>query len=326
MKALVTGGGGFLGKNIVKQLLQEGAEVVSLSRGSYPVLEKMGAQTVSFDLCSKQGLDAILKDVEVVFHTAAKAGVWGSKDEFWSINVNGTENLLASAQKVGVKKFIYTSSPSAVWNGKDEENLREQDCPYPQSYLTVYPQTKAVAEQMVLQANTETFSTTALRPHLIWGPEDPHLIPRLLSRARQLRIVGDGKNKVGLTYVENAAYAHILAEKSLCPGSPNAGKAYFITDLQPVVLWDWINRLLGDLGKKPISKSISVNTAYRIGAVLEWFYRTFRLSGEPKMTRFVAKQLACAHYYDLSAAQNDFGYKELVSPTEAWRQTIDYFG
>ena len=326
MKALVTGGGGFLGKNIVKQLCQRGVDVLSLARGSYPEVEKMGATSVRFDLCSRDGLDEILQGIDVVFHTAAKAGVWGPKETFWSINVHGTENLLKAAQRAGVKKFIYTSSPSAVWNGSDEENLREEDCPYPTSYLTTYPQTKAIAEQFVLQANSDSFATTALRPHLIWGPEDPHLIPRLLARANKLRIVGDGNNKVGLTYVENAAYAHILAEKNLKPGSPNAGKAYFITDLQPVVLWEWINRLLVSVGKNPIKGKISVKTAYRVGAILEWLYRTFRISGEPKMTRFVAKQLACAHYYDLTAAKTDFGYTELVAPEEAWNQTIRYFG
>ena len=328
---LITGGGGFLGKTIMKQLLnQPHTQIQSLSRSHYPELTKMGIQTIQMDLCepNMDQLVEILRDIDVIFHVAAKAGVWGSKQSFLSINVTGTKNLLEAAQKAGVSKFIYTSSPSAVWNGGNEMFLSEQDCPYPldHEYLTWYPLTKAYAEKMVLEANTKTFATTALRPHLIWGPEDPHLIPRVIERHKKLRIVGDGKNKVGLTYVENAAYAHILAEKTLEDHtSPNAGKAYFITDLEPVLLWDWLNQLLVELGYPTIKKQISSTVAYRIGSLLEWIWKLCNLSGEPVMTRFVAKQLSSSHYYDLSAAKNDFGYTEKVPKEEAWHKTISYF-
>ena len=328
---LVTGGGGFLGKAIIKQLLEEGnVSIKSLSRSSYPELIEMGCTTVQMDLCNPNmdDLIAALEGVDIIFHVAAKAGVWGSKESFWSINVIGTRNLLEASQRAGVKKIIYTSSPSAVWNGGDEINLTENQCPYPdeEDYLTHYPLTKATAEKEVLKANQEGFATTALRPHLIWGPEDPHLVPRVIERHKRLRIVGDGTNKVGLTYVDNAAYAHILAERALIDHtSPNAGKAYFITDLEPVVLWNWLNELLHTLGYPKISKNISASMAYRAGVVLEWAWRTFGISGEPMMTRFVAKQLSSSHYYDLTAAKNDFGYEEKIPQEDAWKRTIAYF-
>ena len=178
---------------------------------------------------------------------------------------------------------------------------------------------------MVLAENSDSFATTALRPHLIWGPGDPHLVPRILERAHRLRIVGDGTNKVGICYVENAAYAHILAADALFKEAKNAGKAYFITDLEPVVLWEWINNLLVALNKPPITRSISLSWAQRVGAVLEWIWKTFSLSGEPIMTRFVARQLASSHYYNLSGAITDFGYTEHTSPEEGMKQTLDYF-
>ena len=328
-KALVTGGGGFLGKAIIQQLLDKNyAQIKSLSRSLYPELEQMGVESVQMDLCNPDYniLVSILQEVDVVFHVAAKAGVWGSLDSFWSINVVGTQNLLDAAQKANVSKFIYTSSPSAVWNGEDEINLSEKQCPYPTEYLTHYPKSKAEAERRVLSANQDGFATTALRPHLIWGPEDPHLIPRVIERHKRLRIVGEGSNKVGLTYVENAAFAHILAEEALQDWkTANAGKAYFITDLEPVVLWDWLNHLLKTLGHQPITKKISATQAYHIGRILEWVWKTFGLSGEPMMTRFVAKQLSSSHYYDLSAAKSDFGYHEKISSEEAWNKTISYF-
>lgn len=325
MKYLVTGGGGFLGTAIVRQLRKRGAEVAVLGRSQYPHLEPLGVQCHQADVSKSNDLEAILSGVDVVIHTAAKAGVWGKKEDFWSINVDGTRNLLFAAQKAGVSRFVHTSSPSAVWNGGDECNLSESDCPYPATFLSHYPHSKAQAEKIVLSENSATFHTTALRPHLIWGPGDPHLIPRILARAHRLRIIGDGANKVGICFVENAAYAHILAAEELSQTAKNAGKAYFITDMEPVLLWDWINDLLRALGKPAITRSISLAWALRIGSILEWIWNTFSLSGEPMMTRFVARQLAASHYYNLSGAIQDFGYKEHTSPIKGMKHTLDYF-
>ena len=327
MKYLVTGGGGFLGSAIVRQLRERGDQVVVVGRSSYPHIEQLGAHCVSLDIstASSQALHDLLCDIDVIIHTAAKAGVWGKKEDFWSINVEGTEKLLKAAQESGVRRFVHTSSPSAVWHGGDECNLSEKDCPYPTEFLGFYPHSKAIAEKMVLEANSHTFATTALRPHLIWGAGDPHLIPRVIARAHRLRIVGSGKNKVGICYVENAAYAHILAADTLDIDAKNAGKAYFITDLEPIVLWEWINHVLTAVGKPAITRKVSMNTAHTLGAVLEWMWRTFGLSGEPMMTRFVAKQLASSHYYDLSAAISDFGYREHTPPEEGMTLMIDYF-
>jgi nucleoside-diphosphate-sugar epimerase len=325
MKYIITGGGGFLGTAIARQLVQRGDQVWALGRSKYPHLEKIGVHCHQVDLSSDQDLHPILNGMDVVIHTAAKAGVWGKKEDFWSINVEGTKNLIKAAEEIGISRFVHTSSPSAVWNGGDECNLSEKDCPYPTKFLGHYPHSKAIAEQLVLSANTPTFATTALRPHLIWGPADPHLIPRLLARAHRLRIVGDGTNKVGICFVENAAYAHICAADALSPNSKNAGKAYFITDIKPVLLWDWINELFAALGKPPITKKISLGMAERVGGFLEWIWNTFGVSGEPPMTRFVARQLSSSHYYDLSAAIEDFGYKEHTSPQEGMQKTLDYF-
>lgn len=325
MKYLVTGGGGFLGTAIVRQLRERGDEVSVIGRSSYPHIEKIGAQCHQIDLSAANDLRPVLEGVDVVIHTAAKAGVWGKKEDYWRINVDGTNNLLQAAKEVGISKFVHTSSPSAVWNGGDEIYLSEQDCPYPTTFLSHYPHSKAEAEKLVLAENSESFATTALRPHLIWGPGDPHLVPRILERAHRLRIVGDGTNKVGICYVENAAYAHLLAADALFQEAKNAGNAYFITDMDPVVLWEWINSLLVALNKPPITRTISLDWAQRIGGLLEWIWTTFSLSGEPMMTRFVARQLASSHYYNLSGAIEDFGYKEHTLPEEGMKQTLDYF-
>jgi nucleoside-diphosphate-sugar epimerase len=152
-------------------------------------------------------------------------------------------------------------------------------------------------------------------------------VPRLLERGRagRLRIVGEGTNRVGITYVDNAAHAHLQAADVLAPGSANAGKAYFITDDAPVVLWEWVNTLFAALGVAPVTRRVPVGMAKLAGAVLEWIWRAFSRPGEPPMTRFVAGQLSTHHHYDLSAAQRDFGYAMKVDPDEGFRRMVAYF-
>ena len=329
--ALITGGGGFLGFALLKQLRQKYPDwtLSSMSRNKNPELEQLDVHFIEADLSRIAASDIISKiqGVDAVFHVAAKAGVWGSFESYHSINVLGTQNILEAAKAAGVQYFVYTSSPSAVWNGSDEEGLTEQECPYPQAYLTHYPKTKALAEQMVLNANDSSFFTTALRPHLIWGPGDPHLVPRLLERRKKLKIIGSGENKVGLTYIENAAWAHVLAHKELTKGTraKNRGKAYFITDEEPVLIWNWVNTLFEDLGLSQITTKIPAQAAWVVGSVLELVWSTFSLSGEPPMTRFVAKQLSSHHHYDLTAAREDFGYREKVSAEDGWKLLIGHY-
>jgi nucleoside-diphosphate-sugar epimerase len=171
-----------------------------------------------------------VRGVDVVIHAAAKAGVWGPYETYRQANVQATNLIISACRQAGVKHLVYTSSPSVVFDGRDESGINEST-PYPEKYLTPYPQTKALAEQNVLKANGSELVTVALRPHLIWGPGDHHLIPRILSRAKQgkLKLVGDGSNKVDSTYIDNAAHAHLLAADQLVAKgleAPCAGKAY----------------------------------------------------------------------------------------------------
>ena len=325
MKALVTGGGGFLGKKIVEMLLARGDRVVVLGRSKYPEVEAMGAETVQLDITKKEGLQDACEGVDVVFHVAALAGVWGPREHYWNINVEGTRNMLEAAKAAGVKKFVQTSSPSAVWDGGDMAFVTEADCPYPNSFLMDYPETKAISEQDALKANCPEMSVTAIRPRLIWGPGDPHLIPRMIERHSRLKIIGNGKNKVGICYVDNAAHAHILASDVLSPESPNAGKAYFVADDEPVEIWNWLNRFMERLGKKPITSKVPRNLAYGLGVIMEVVWRTLGIKGEPFMTRFVACSLSADYYYNLKNARADFGYHQLVDPNEGFEKMVAYF-
>jgi nucleoside-diphosphate-sugar epimerase len=322
MQTLVTGGGGFLGLYIVEQLLQQGHSVRVFCRGQYPALKALGVPTIQGDLRDEAAVIEACRDVEVVFHTAAVPGVWGDWKMYHGINTSGTLNVIKACRTHGVARLIYTSSPSVVFDGADHVDA-DESLPYPTTWLCHYPHSKALAEKAVLAANDgETLRTISLRPHLIWGPRDNHLIPRLIQKARsgRLRRVGDGTNVVSVAYVENAAAAHVQAEHSLRNSATAAGKAYFINERDAVNLWDWINLILAKTGLSPVEKAISKGAATGLGAVLEGVWSLFRLGGEPPMTRFIAAQLAGSHSYSIAAAERDFGYRPLCSTEEGLRR------
>lgn len=317
MHALVTGAGGFLGQYIAEQLVARGDRVRGLSRRRYPELDALGMESVQGDVQDLAAVEAACRGVDCVFHVAAIAGIWGPWTQYYGINVEGTKNVVAGCRAAGVPRLVYTSSPSVTFAGRDQCGI-DESAPYPRRWLAHYPHSKALAEMLVLAADGDDLATCSLRPHLIWGPGDPHLVPRLMDRARkgQLRQIGDGKNWIDAVYVENAAEAHLLAADALRPGSPLCGKAYFITNGEPVNCWNWINELLSLAGLPPVRSRISFPAAYAAGALLEGIWTILGRTDEPRMTRFLAAQLATSHYFDISAAKRDFGYVPRVSMAE----------
>lgn len=323
MKALVTGGGGFLGRAIVERLLAAGHGASVLGRSGYPELTASGVRCVRADVADRDAVMEAVRGHDVVFHAAAKAGVWGELALFERCNVAGTENVIAACLAHGVSRLVYTSSPSVVFDGRDHESAAN-DLPYPEHYECHYPETKAVAERLVLAANGARLSTVSLRPHLIYGPRDPHLLPRVIEKARRRRlvIVGGGRNLVSLTYVDNAAAAHLQAAAALGQGTAFAGKAYFVNDPEPVRLWEWLNRLLDRLGLPRADRRVPLGFARAAGALLERLWAVVSLPGEPPMTRFVASQLALSHSYSLRPAQEAFGYAPPVTGEQAFERTV----
>ncbi len=326
MTVLVTGGGGFLGKAVVKRLLEEGHTVRSFSRGDYPELVELGVETFQGDLADYVAVDNAVNGCDAVIHCAAKAGVSVDYMSFFEANVLGTQNVLDACKRRDVPKLVYTSTPSVVFAGEDQEGI-DESTPYPAKFSAHYPRTKAAAEQLVLQADSPALSTIALRPHLIWGPGDTQLIPRIVERARagRMRLVGSGQNLIDATYIENAAHAHVLALQRLAPEAPCAGRPYFITNDEPMPFADVINGMLAAAGLDPVSKSISPRIAYAVGALLEAAYVVLKRRDEPPMTRFIARQFATAHWYDINAAKRDLGYEVLVSMEEGMRRLADDF-
>jgi nucleoside-diphosphate-sugar epimerase len=340
MHTLVIGAGGFLGRYIVEALIARGDSVRGFARGEYPGLAALGVEMVRGDVRDRGATTAACRGVECVFHAAAVPGIGMNWRRYDEVNRQGTLNVLAACRAAGVGRLVYTSSPSVVFAGEDQRGVDESVPPnfdWLERHRAYYSLSKGRAEQAVLAANGDQLRTCALRPHLIWGPRDGHLVPRLIARAKagRLRRVGDGANLVDITYVENAAEAHVRAADALGvdgppaeAGSPEAGspagKAYFISQGEPVHCWRWIDEILALANLPPVKESISRPTARRLGVACETAYRLLRLGGEPPMTRFLAAQLATSHWFDISAARRDLGYEPRVSTADGMRRLGDW--
>ena len=317
-RVLVTGGGGFLGRRIVELHLERGDDVEIVARHRYPEVEALGVRGHFADLVDAARLPALFAGKDVVHHVAG--------------NVTATEHVLAACRDASVPRLVVTSTPSVVGYARDAMGIAH--APYPTRWESFYGETKARAEQLVLAANGAPLAnggrlaTVALRPHLVIGPRDPHLLPRVLERARAgtLVAVGSRRNVVDLTYVDNAAYAHLDAADALeGPGAACAGRPYFVSNGEPVELWPWVDELLRALDLPPVRRRIPLGVASAAGAILETAYSALRLPGEPRITRFLSAALARSHWYDPEPARRDLGYVPRVPLAEGTRRTVEWF-
>lgn len=313
MTVLVTGGGGFLGRSIIRALLDRGESVRSFARGESPQLREWGVERVRGDIGDAAAVSDAVAGCQAVFHTAARVEMWGPYEQFFRINTLGTRNVIAACRAHGVPKLIYTSTPSVVHGGDSVAGV-DESAPYPAHFEAHYPATKALAEQEVLAANDQRLATVAIRPHLVWGPGDTSMMPKVIAKARagKVRLIGPPQ-PVDTLYIDNAVAAHLAAYDRLAVGGPPAGKAYFVTQGEPISGHQFLNDLLTANGLAPIDKTVSVGVARTAAAILEGVWRLFRIRSEPPITRFVVSQLSTAHWYDIAAARRDLGYAPRVS-------------
>jgi nucleoside-diphosphate-sugar epimerase len=324
-RVLVTGGGGFIGLALTQALCRQGLEVRVLGRHHYRAAELAGALSIVGDIRDFETVNRAATGCCTVYHVAAKAGIWGAFEEYYSVNVLGTLNVIAACRKQGVANCVYTSTPSVVFDGQSLEGV-DESVPYAENPLCHYAATKIQAEKQVLKANCDSLRTTAIRPHLVWGPGDTHLIPRLMVRGRagNLRIIGNGSNLVDISYIDNVIYAHLLAAENLATTATAAGRCFFIGQQDPVKLWNWINELFMRMEVPQITDRLSFNTARAAGWLLETAYGVLQLKQEPKMTRFLAEQLALSHWFNKNNAENILGYREQVTTRQGMDSLVQW--
>jgi nucleoside-diphosphate-sugar epimerase len=324
MNVLVTGGGGFIGSALVHELVKEGYSVTSFSRNDYPDLKRIGVKVIRGDLSDSNAVLKACQNMDIVFHVAAKEGITGTYKEYFLTNVTGTENIINACIVNNIRWLIYTSSASVVFDGSDIEGANES-LPYPSHPISFYTATKALAEKTILKSNCPSLKTIALRPHLVYGPGDNHLIPRVVEQARQgkLRRIGDGKNLIDVSYIDNVVNAHINAIQAITENPEISGRAFFITNGEPVLLWDFLNKILESYGLEPLSKSVPVWFAYLLSLLAEAIHKTILRNREPSLTRFLVKELSRSHWFDISNARKHLNYNPAISNIEGLRNIYD---
>jgi 2-alkyl-3-oxoalkanoate reductase len=318
MKVLVTGGTGFLGQHLVKNLLIADHDVSVAGRDftQAAALWKNGARPIIADLRDEAAIRQACKGSEVVFHVGALSAAWGKRSDFHAINVGGTKAVIAGCQKHGVRQLIYVSSPSVVFTGKDIRNATD-DLPYPQHFTSVYALTKKLGEDLVNTAS-HRMETVILRPKAIFGPGDRTLLPQLIAVARRKRLpqIGNGENLVDLTYVENVVQALMLALNA-----PAAiGHTYTITNDEHIPLWDTIRQVLRALDLDTDLRKVPLPVVQIAATFME---AQAAITGkEPLLTRYSAAILGCTQTYDIEAAKRDLQYIPRVSVAEGIRRTL----
>ena len=311
---LVTGATGFLGRHLVRRLIELGQPVRATGRNLTLGLQLQaeGADFRPVDLRDLPGLMTAMEGVKAVVHGGALSSVWGRKRDFHAINVGGTENVIAACLAHGVKRLVYISSPSVMTRSVAQWNLTETE-PLPDKHVSVYSETKRLGEDRVRQVaeGTPGLETVILRPKAIYGPGDTTIFPRLIKSAEKgrLPIIGDGNTVTNLTHVRDVVAAILLALKS----EKAVGNVYVVTGGKDLRIWDAITEVVTRFGFQAPSRKIPIGRAMRAAKALEWLWRTLHLPGEPPLTTYSAGILGLSQTYDITAARRDLGYEPSVS-------------
>lgn len=325
--SVVTGGGGFVGRHLVASLVERGDEVRVLD-----IVEPEGldAEFRKVDITDAAAVCDALEGAECVFHNASLVHTKHNRAELVQrVNLDGTRHVLEACRAHGVPKLVYVSSGSVVYDGQDIED-GDESLPYAETNQAPYAHSKVQAEKLVLASNGEGgVATTALRPHVIFGPHDSRFLPAVLAHAKSGRLryqVGRGTWLSDYTYVQNLVDALLLADERLAPDSPVAGTPYFITNGEPMPFWDFVRSVLARLGLPPLRGKIPHQIVYAIAAVKEGFdtLRGGTINAEDGLTRFAIRYMCTHHYFSIDRARRDLGYEPKVSIADGIELTCQH--
>ena len=310
-RAFVTGGSGFVGRNLIRHLRAHGGQVKALARSEQAAqtVRAAGAEAVMGDLQDSRALRAGLEGCEVVYHAAAELGEWGPRERFHEINVTGTQNLLTAARAAGVKKFVHVSTEAVLAGGGPLRDVNEAR-PIPEKPLPRYPETKGLAEKAVVAANGPQMETVVVRPRLIWGKDDSSLLPLLIEAVKSGRFmwVGGGRFLTSTAHIDNVCEGLMLAADK-----GRGGQVYFVTDGAPVEFRSFIEALFATQGVDPGRKQIPHGVALAFATVAEWIWETFGLKGAPPATRVAIRLGGEEVTVDDSKARRELGYQGRVT-------------
>lgn len=328
MRSVVTGAAGFVGMHLVRALAARGDEVIAtdvapMSFGNEVVTQRL-------DITDADAVFDALAGCDTVFHVASLVHTKQNRsDTVWAVNHVGTQNVINACRAAGVKRLVYVSSASVVYEGKDIVN-GDETLPYAASSQAPYADSKIAAEGDVLDANTATLATCAIRPHVVYGPDDGRFLPAILQRglAGKLRVgVGSGNKLSDFTYISNLIDGTLLAEEKLREkDSPVGGQAYFVTNGEPIGFWEFIDRVLEAIGQPRTKGRIPFGVAYPIAALAETVdtLKGGTLGAENGFTRFAVRYMCSDHYFSIEKAKRDFGYVPAVSIDEGIALTIQH--
>lgn len=318
---LVTGASGFVGTALVERLATLGVPVRALLRAHSRAQLPAGVEAVRGDLTDPASLLRAVRGVETVFHVGGLIAHAGRGADFTRVNVDGTRALLWAAGTAGVRQLIFTSTPSVIADGRDHFGV-DESAPFAVRSFSHYARSKAVAERLVLAAHSPTLHTLALRPHLVWGPGESQWVQgflrhaqRSLARGGQWRI-GDGRNRVGMTYLDDCVNAHLAAAMALRADGGVGGAAYFVHGGEPVVLWDWVAALCRACGLQPPTRSLPAPIARVIGHAGDLLRAVSGGRCNLHLSRYLVDELVTEHYSDIRRARERLGYVPTVSVAE----------
>lgn len=326
MRVLVTGGSSLIGAGVAAALVDRGDEVVVQQRGRSETLDRLEVRQELGDIRDLEVVLSAAAGCDAIVHLAAKVGVVGNWEDYRSINVDGTRNVLHAAQRGGVGRVVHVSSPSVahggepiVGGGADEPVLGRRRAWYPES--------KAMAELEALAVAGDELGVVAIRPHLVWGPGDTQLVGRIVERAGagRLALVGGGRALVDTTYIDNAVDSLVAALDAVAPGARCSGRAYVVSNGEPRMIRELVEGICHAAGAPFEPRTVSLRVGRSLGAVVERAWPLLRRNDEPPLTQFLAEQLGTAHWFDPRPARDDLGWTPVVSIDEGLARLADWY-
>lgn len=324
MRVLVTGGSGLLGRMTISALVACGHDVVALQRNRSA---ELACEQVLGDVCDAEAVATAAAGCEAVIHGAARVGVVGSRAEFHRVNVGGTEAVVAACRTVGVERLVFISSPSVGYESAPTIGAGARPPITTRHDRSWYSESKGEAELVALAANGPTLAVTAIRPHAIWGPGDTQLIGRIVDRARagRLFVVDGGTALIDTTYVDNAADALIAAVEHLTPESDLAGRAFVVSNGEPLPVRVLLERICEAARVPPPTRDVPLPLARGMATIAERLWTRARPDAEPPATRFLVDQLALAHWFDPRPFRDATGWRPAVSIDEGMARLAEWY-